>query len=162
MHPTADQAQPNTTAPLRGLRVLAVEQYGAGPFGTSYPVNLGAEVIKTESPVDGGDVSRNLGPHSLGGNTPSSDSLLFQDLNTGKKSLTLDLRGVGSFQALRNPVRYSPLPPPQRTSPQLGGHTQELLAEMAAGEEGASMASEAGREGEAGQAPNPRAGADYG
>ena len=27
--------------PLSGLRVLAVEQYGAGPFGTSYLADLG-------------------------------------------------------------------------------------------------------------------------
>ena len=100
MPPTANQAQPNTTAPLRGLRVLAAEQYGAGPFGTSYLVNLGAEVIKIESPADGGDVSRSLGPHFLGGDTPSNDSLFFQGLNTGKKSLALDLRSEGGQRAL--------------------------------------------------------------
>ena len=38
--------------PLTGVRVLAVEQYGAGPFGTMYLANQGAEVIKIENPRD--------------------------------------------------------------------------------------------------------------
>jgi len=32
--------------PLAGLRILAVEVYGAGPFGTAHLADLGAEVIK--------------------------------------------------------------------------------------------------------------------
>ncbi len=32
--------------PLKGVRVLAVEQYGAGPFGTMFLGDQGAEVIK--------------------------------------------------------------------------------------------------------------------
>ena len=43
---------------LSGVRVLAVEQYGAGPFGTMYLANQGAEVIKIENPRDGGDMAR--------------------------------------------------------------------------------------------------------
>ena len=77
--------------------------------------------------------------------------------------------GEGSFQTLRNPVRYSPLPPPQRTSPQLGEHTQQLLAELGMAD-GAGMAEMAGGQagkgqestaGKAGQAPNPGAGANH-
>ncbi|MBT3307539.1 MAG: CoA transferase, partial [Alphaproteobacteria bacterium] len=36
--------------PLEGVRVLAVEQYGAGPFGTMWLADQGAEVIKIEQP----------------------------------------------------------------------------------------------------------------
>src|SRR4030095_1075816 len=49
--------------PLTGVRVLAVEQYGAGPFGTMFLADQGAEVIKIENPADGGDMSRAVRPH---------------------------------------------------------------------------------------------------
>ena len=42
--------------PLSGLRIIAVEQYGAGPFGSMMLADLGAEVIKIENRVEGGDV----------------------------------------------------------------------------------------------------------
>jgi crotonobetainyl-CoA:carnitine CoA-transferase CaiB-like acyl-CoA transferase len=73
--------------PLEGLRILAVEVYGAGPFGSAHLADLGAEVIKIE-PLQEGDVSRGVGPHFLG----EGDSHFFQSLNRNKKSLTLDLK----------------------------------------------------------------------
>ncbi len=74
--------------PLAGTRVLSVEQYGAGPFASMYLADMGAEVIKIESPATGGDSSRASGPHFLG----DGDSHFFQTFNLGKKSLALDLR----------------------------------------------------------------------
>ena len=50
------------TLPLEGVRVLSVEQYGAGPFGTQFLADQGAEVIKIENPNDGGDFARRIGP----------------------------------------------------------------------------------------------------
>ena len=73
--------------PLHGVRVLAVEQYGAGPFGSMHLADLGAEVIKIEAP-GGGDVSRATGPHLLG----DHDSQFFQAFNRNKKSVVLDLK----------------------------------------------------------------------
>jgi crotonobetainyl-CoA:carnitine CoA-transferase CaiB-like acyl-CoA transferase len=73
--------------PLAGVRILAVEVYGAGPFGSTHLADLGAEVIKIE-PREGGDVSRSVGPFFLG----EDDSVFFQSLNRNKKSLTLDLK----------------------------------------------------------------------
>lgn len=77
--------------PLKGLKVISVEQYGAGPFGTMFLVNMGAEVIKIENPHLGGDVSRSLGPFYLDNVEESQNSLFFQQLNHNKRSLTLDL-----------------------------------------------------------------------
>ena len=73
--------------PLHGIRVLAVEQYGAGPWASMYLSDMGAEVIKIENPAEG-DASRQSGPHYLGPN----DSQFYQTFNLGKKSLALDLR----------------------------------------------------------------------
>jgi len=44
--------------PLADVRVVAIEQFGAGPWGTLQLADLGAEVIKIEDPSSGGDVSR--------------------------------------------------------------------------------------------------------
>jgi crotonobetainyl-CoA:carnitine CoA-transferase CaiB-like acyl-CoA transferase len=84
--------------PLSGIRILAVEQYGAGPFASMHLADLGAEVIKIESP-GGGDVSRATGPHFLG----PDDSQFFQTFNRNKKSVVLDLKsdaGRAQFHAL--------------------------------------------------------------
>ena len=84
--------------PLEGIRVLTLEQFGAGPYGTMFLAELGAEVIKIEAP-EGGDPSRQVGPYKLGEN----DSEYFQAWNLGKKSVTLDMKseaGRRQFEAL--------------------------------------------------------------
>lgn len=84
--------------PLAGLRVLAVSQFGAGPFGTQLLADLGAEIVKIEDPAVGGDVARHVPPYQIDG-----DSLYFQSFNRGKKSLALDLKhpeGRGVFHDL--------------------------------------------------------------
>ncbi len=74
--------------PLAGVRILAVEVYGAGPFGSAHLADLGAEVIKIEQRETGGDGSRAVGPYFLG----EDDGHFYQALNRNKKSLTLDLK----------------------------------------------------------------------
>jgi crotonobetainyl-CoA:carnitine CoA-transferase CaiB-like acyl-CoA transferase len=74
--------------PLRGLRIVSVEQFGAGPYGTMMLADLGAEVIKVENVATGGDPARKTGPYFLGDN----DSEYFQVFNLSKKSVALDLR----------------------------------------------------------------------
>ena len=73
-------------APLTGLRIVAVEQFGAGPFGTLLLADLGAEVIKIEDPAAGGDVGRSVPPGAAAGS-----SLYFEAFNRGKRSIALDL-----------------------------------------------------------------------
>ena len=87
--------------PLTGVRVLAVEQYGAGPFGTMFLADQGAEVIKIENPADGGDMSRAVGPHFFA----PGDSQFFHTFNRNKKSLTLDLGRPEGQAVLRDLVR---------------------------------------------------------
>ena len=85
--------------PLEGLRILAVEQYGAGPYGSCHLADMGAEVIKIEHRPSGGDMARGVGPYFLG----PHDSEFFQTFNRNKKSLTLDLklaRGREVFERL--------------------------------------------------------------
>ena len=83
--------------PLEGIRILTVEHFGAGPYGTMFLAGLGAEVIKVENAASGGDTSRHVGPHFLG----EDDSVYFQCLNLWKKSVSLDLsRDKEKFQTL--------------------------------------------------------------
>lgn len=76
---------------LKGVRVLAIEQYGAGPYGSMLLADLGAEVVKIENRATGGDVSRSTGPFLLG----EGDSQFFQTFNLNKRSLSLDLKSEG-------------------------------------------------------------------
>jgi crotonobetainyl-CoA:carnitine CoA-transferase CaiB-like acyl-CoA transferase len=75
--------------PLEDVRVLAIEQFGAGPWATLQLADLGAEVIKIEDPASGGDVGRSVPPYREG-----EDSLYFEAFNRGKRSLSLDLRSA--------------------------------------------------------------------
>jgi len=87
--------------PLAGLRVLTFENFGAGPFGSMYLADLGAEVIKIESRAQGGDATRSMGPFFLG----EHDSHFFQTFNLNKKSVLLDLKRPEGQQAFRRLVR---------------------------------------------------------
>src|ERR1043166_8291801 len=77
---------------LSGLRVIAVEQYGAGPYGSMQLADLGAEIIKIENPAEGGDMARRVGPFFFGDGDKSDDSQFFHSFNRNKKSVTLDLK----------------------------------------------------------------------
>lgn len=89
------------TRPLEGIRILSVEQYAAGPYGTQLLADLGAEVIKIECRALGGDVSRGLGPYFLG----EGDSDFFQTFSKGKKSVDLDLKDAGDREVFLGLVK---------------------------------------------------------
>ena len=82
--------------PLHGIRIVSVEQFGAGPYATMLLADLGAEVIKVENAAIGGDPARKTGPYMLGEN----DSEYFQVFNINKKSVALDRRGAEGKAAL--------------------------------------------------------------
>jgi len=85
--------------PLQGIRVLTIEQYGAGPYGTMHLADLGAEIVKVEAPARAGaapgDSARHAGPFFLGPN----DSQFFQTFNRGKRSVVLDLHQPQGYAA---------------------------------------------------------------
>ena len=88
--PAGEQTYARTEAvalPLADLRIVAIEQFGAGPWATLQLADLGAEVIKIEDPASGGDVGRYVPPYQEG-----EDSLFFETLNRNKLSVSLDLR----------------------------------------------------------------------
>ncbi len=88
--------------PLADVRVLAVEQFGAGPWATLQLADLGAEVIKIEDPASGGDVARYVPPFQEG-----ESSLFFETFNRNKRSVSLDLRHPGAGPVLEDLVRVS-------------------------------------------------------
>jgi crotonobetainyl-CoA:carnitine CoA-transferase CaiB-like acyl-CoA transferase len=86
--------------PLDDIRVLAVEQFGAGPWGTMQLADLGADVIKVEDPAVAGDLGRYVPPFHEG-----DSSLYFEGFNRNKRSITLDLRHPDARPVLEDLVR---------------------------------------------------------
>ena len=74
-----------TSTPLSGLRVLDLSRVLSGPYCTALLADLGAEVIKVETPGRGDD-SRHFGPFKGGA------SLYFALINRNKKSIALNLK----------------------------------------------------------------------
>jgi crotonobetainyl-CoA:carnitine CoA-transferase CaiB-like acyl-CoA transferase len=87
--------------PLRGVRIVSVEQFGAAPYGTMLLADLGAEVIKIENAAINGDPARKTGPYFLGLN----DSEYYQAFNTNKKSVAIDLRSDDGKTALNKLIK---------------------------------------------------------
>jgi crotonobetainyl-CoA:carnitine CoA-transferase CaiB-like acyl-CoA transferase len=77
-------SMPSPFLPLRGVRVTEFCQIAAGPFAGLLLADMGADVIKVESPE--GDGMRNWPPHT-GGYSEN-----FASLNRGKRSVVLNLK----------------------------------------------------------------------
>src|ERR1700730_9080356 len=84
----------NDGLPLTGVRVLDFTRNVAGPFATMILGELGADVVKIESP-EVGDDARQWGPPFWGGETPT-----FLALNRNKRSVTLDMKTPAARPAL--------------------------------------------------------------
>ena len=85
--------------PLEGVRVVDMSHVIAGPLASLYLAQLGAEVIKIESPY-GGDVMRSSKSASVNGahaDTPPG----FAALNAGKRSMAVDIRTTEGADAVR-------------------------------------------------------------
>ncbi len=86
--------------PLSGIRVLALSQYIAGPFGSMLLGDMGAEVIKIEPP----EPTTN---RTLAGPGHKGESFYYLAFNRSKKSVTLDLRTKMGREAFHDLVRIS-------------------------------------------------------
>jgi crotonobetainyl-CoA:carnitine CoA-transferase CaiB-like acyl-CoA transferase len=86
-------------SPLEGIRVLDLGRYQAGPRCAMVLARLGAEVIKVEGLR--GDESRENGPFVRG------QSAYWVQYNSGKKSITLNLRKEEGKEILRRLVKLS-------------------------------------------------------
>jgi alpha-methylacyl-CoA racemase len=75
---------PSVDAPLAGIRVLDLSRLLPGPFCSLLLAQLGAEVIKVETPL-AGDYAR-MAPAELGFGG------VFEALNRGKRSVAIDYR----------------------------------------------------------------------
>ena len=88
--------------PLEDVRIIAIEQYAAGPFGSVQLADLGADVIKIEDPATGGDIGRYVPPLQ-----EEEDSLFFETFNRNKRSISIDLRSPGGRAVFEDLVRVS-------------------------------------------------------
>ncbi|MDX1716276.1 MAG: CaiB/BaiF CoA-transferase family protein [Anderseniella sp.] len=79
------------TAPLEGLKVIELARILAGPWIGQTLSDLGAEVIKIESPE--GDFTRNWGPPFVKrADGSDGDAAYFHSANRGKKSVVVDFQ----------------------------------------------------------------------
>jgi crotonobetainyl-CoA:carnitine CoA-transferase CaiB-like acyl-CoA transferase len=88
--------------PLEDIRIISLEQYGAGPYGSLHLAHLGADVIKVEDASAGGDIGRYVPPYADG-----QDSLFFETFNRDKRSICLDLRHPRGRQVFEDLVRHA-------------------------------------------------------
>ncbi len=75
-------------APLAGMRVLDLSRILAGPWASQLLADLGADVIKIESPE--GDDTRRWGPPFVDNPDGSRDAAYFHSTNRGKRSVVID------------------------------------------------------------------------
>ncbi len=85
--------------PLSSIRILEIGHMLAGPYCGMLLADLGAEVVKIETP-NGGDISRTISPHWIG-----SHNAYFSSLNRSKKSVVADLTSAAGQKSLATMCR---------------------------------------------------------
>lgn len=99
---TTSRSRRSRQQALGGITVLDLTHHVAGPFATKLLAACGAEVIKVEAPW--GDATRRWGPFPNDEPHPEKSGW-FLYLNTGKKSITLNLKKEGGRRILKELLR---------------------------------------------------------
>lgn len=100
LHGTVGMGGEASGRPLAGLRIIDFTAFWAGPFATHYLAAMGADVIKVES------IQRPDGMRFQSVRLPSTDGwwewgALFQQVNIGKRGITLDLSRPAGVQLVK-------------------------------------------------------------
>jgi crotonobetainyl-CoA:carnitine CoA-transferase CaiB-like acyl-CoA transferase len=90
--------------PLAGVRVLAVEQMQALPFGTQLLAYLGADVVKVEHPT-AGESGRASRPQIVDRDGHRVGATYLRN-NLGKRSIGIDLKKPGGAELVRRLVPH--------------------------------------------------------
>ncbi|RZA04548.1 MAG: CoA transferase, partial [Proteobacteria bacterium] len=90
-------------SPLHGIKVVELARILAGPWAGQVLADLGAEVIKVESPA--GDDTRTWGPPFIENADGSKDAAYFHATNRGKASVVIDFTTAEGQAAVRDLVR---------------------------------------------------------
>ncbi|HBM71678.1 MAG TPA: CoA transferase, partial [Erythrobacter sp.] len=85
----------NPNAPLAGLKVLELARVLAGPWAGQILADLGADVIKVESPD--GDGTRLWGPPWIERENGDREAAYYHAANRGKRSIVADFRDAGDL-----------------------------------------------------------------
>ncbi|WP_320200539.1 CaiB/BaiF CoA transferase family protein [Agrobacterium sp. rho-13.3] len=100
-----DEASSKKQPPLAGIRVIELARVLAGPWAGQMLADMGADVIKVESP-EGGDDTRAWGPPFV--ESKDGDNLsaaYYHATNRGKRSITVDLKSDEGRETVRRLVK---------------------------------------------------------
>ncbi|MBZ9773510.1 CaiB/BaiF CoA transferase family protein [Mesorhizobium sp. CO1-1-8] len=93
--------------PLKGVRVVELARILAGPWAGQLLADLGADVIKVESP-DGGDDTRKWGPpFVMGKEGENLSAAYYHSCNRGKRSIAIDFSTPEGAETVRRLVATS-------------------------------------------------------
>ncbi|MER9949842.1 CaiB/BaiF CoA-transferase family protein [Mesorhizobium sp. M0047] len=93
--------------PLKGVRVVELARILAGPWAGQLLADLGADVIKVESP-DGGDDTRKWGPpFVMGKDGENLSAAYYHSCNRGKRSIAIDFSTPAGAETVRRLVATS-------------------------------------------------------
>ena len=90
----------NPQAPLAGLKVLELARVLAGPWAGQILADLGADVIKVESPE--GDGTRLWGPPWIERENGEREAAYYHAANRGKRSIVADFRDEQDIARVRD------------------------------------------------------------